>query len=612
MCCHYQKHLYVLGSMRKGVLKHLGDSSEGQGVDSSVVTFDGVGGRALPLSGLSIGGKSPSSTRAKMTPLGRPAGSPSSSYSHSSHRRSPTSVSIRQLALEQLEREEAEERSRARRAARRCRSHPSLQSESQSPTHLRQLRAEKRHPCSPGNSPGSLAPIRRSLQGRNPSPDPLGVGARERNEGRERGKRDALLLRKIASAPDSQQLLLHSASSSRSSSRIQGRRPFSPFSFSTLDREGQSRGDERLYFRSTHDGVYGNNNGNGNGNGNGRSLLWRTTTTATSQPTSTRGASASDAVAEDVDVHSDDDFGVSIKGRVEVNQDESVDLGLGWDEGVGMACGEISWKRGELLGEGAYGRVYAGLNTDTGEIMAVKQITVDLNDDEHTEHMKSLQREISFYKTLQHPHVVAYYGAYLDREQQLLFVFLEYVSGGSIASMLKRFGPFTEALTKRYTKQILRGLLFLHENRVVHRDIKGANILINGAGIAKLADFGASKKFVAGNSAKGGSRSNGSKSIIGSVYWMAPEVMKGTGHGRRADIWSLGCTVVEMLTGKHPWKEYDNTWTAMFQIAKSDQGPVLPDGISLEAKEFLELCFAYDPSKRCTAKELLKTRFIRQ
>ena len=95
------------------------------------------------------------------------------------------------------------------------------------------------------------------------------------------------------------------------------------------------------------------------------------------------------------------------------------------------------------------------------------------------------------------------------------YVFLEYVSGGSISSMLKRFGFFSDSLARIYTRQILKGLCFLHENKILHRDIKGANILITQEGLAKLTDFGASKKFLAENS--GSQLSNGSKSIIGSV-----------------------------------------------------------------------------------------------
>ena len=204
--------------------------------------------------------------------------------------------------------------------------------------------------------------------------------------------------------------------------------------------------------------------------------------------------------------------------------------------------------------------------------------------------------------------MVEYFGAWLDRNAQCMFVFLEYVPGGSVASMLRRFGPFTEGLVRRYTRQVLLGLAFLHENKIVHRDVKGANILVTREGSCKLTDFGASKMFQADNSS--GSLSNGSKSVIGSVYWMAPEVMKGTGHGRKADVWSLGCLVVEMFTGTHPWGEFDNAWTAMFAIARSERGPDLPEDASEDAKDFLQRCFQCDPAARPPAHELLRHPFV--
>ena len=120
----------------------------------------------------------------------------------------------------------------------------------------------------------------------------------------------------------------------------------------------------------------------------------------------------------------------------------------------------------------------------------------------------------------------------------------------------------------------------------MHRDIKGANILVDKAGTVKLADFGASKKIE--DLATVGS---GSKSIRGTPYWMAPEVIKQTGHGRPADIWSLACTVIEMATGKPPWSTYTAPVAAMFQIASSKDPPPLPDHLSPEGKDFLLLCF---------------------
>ncbi len=96
----------------------------------------------------------------------------------------------------------------------------------------------------------------------------------------------------------------------------------------------------------------------------------------------------------------------------------------------------------------------------------------------------------------------------------------------------------------------------------------------------------------------------------GSVFWMAPEVIRGTGYGRRADIWSLGCTVIEMLTGTHPWPHLDNQWTAMFTIAKCEEGPPRPKGIGEEAARFLDKCLQFDPAKRPTAAELLQDPFV--
>ena len=125
--------------------------------------------------------------------------------------------------------------------------------------------------------------------------------------------------------------------------------------------------------------------------------------------------------------------------------------------------------------------------------------------------------------------------------------------------MLKKYGTFKETLIRIYTKQILEGLEYLHSHNVIHRDIKGGNVLVDSNGICKLADFGSAKKIY--NS----SINEQYKSIIGTPYWMAPEVIKQTGHGRygnyknrKADIWSLGCTIIEMATGKPPWSQYKN------------------------------------------------------
>jgi serine/threonine protein kinase len=248
---------------------------------------------------------------------------------------------------------------------------------------------------------------------------------------------------------------------------------------------------------------------------------------------------------------------------------------------------QFNWTMGKLIGSGAFGSVFSALNTDTGEMVAVKQVSFAKDkalQGRVAEHIKALEAEVEVLKTLQHENIVRYLGT--ERTEDALHIFLEYVPEGSIASMLAKFGALPESVIRLYTAQLLRGLEYLHQKGIMHRDIKGANILIASNGTVKLADFGASKKIE--DLATIGS---GSKSIRGTPYWMAPEVIKQTGHGCPADIWSLGCTVIEMATGKPPWSTCAGPVAAMFQIASSKDPPPLPEHLSREAKDFLLLCF---------------------
>ena len=247
----------------------------------------------------------------------------------------------------------------------------------------------------------------------------------------------------------------------------------------------------------------------------------------------------------------------------------------------------FSWTKGELIGVGAFGRVFSALNNETGELVAVKQVPFAKDEalaGRVAEHVRALQAEVEVLRTLSHDNIVRYLGT--ETTDESLHIFLEYVPGGSIASLLSKFGAFPESVIRVYTAQLLRGLEYLHQRGFMHRDIKGANILIDKHGTVKLADFGASKRIE--DLATVGS---GSKSIRGTPYWMAPEVIKQTGHGRPADIWSLACTVIEMATGKPPWSSYAAPVAAMFQIASSKDPPPLPEHLSREAKDFLLLCF---------------------
>ncbi|KAK1440498.1 hypothetical protein QVD17_06326 [Tagetes erecta] len=266
----------------------------------------------------------------------------------------------------------------------------------------------------------------------------------------------------------------------------------------------------------------------------------------------------------------------------------------------------IRWRRGELIGCGAYGQVYMGMNLDSGELLAVKQVSIAANcaSNEKTQvHIRELEEEVKLLKNLSHPNIVRYLGTV--REEETLNILLEFVPGGSISSLLGKFGPFPEAVIRMYTKQLLLGLDYLHKNGIMHRDIKGANILVDNKGCIKLADFGASKQVV--ELANG----SGAKSLKGTPYWMAPEVILQTGHSFSADIWSVGCTVIEMATGKPPWSQhYHLEAAAIYYIGSTKSHPPIPEQLSFEAQDLLLKCLHKEPELRPSASDLLQHPFV--
>ncbi|OVA06674.1 Protein kinase domain [Macleaya cordata] len=265
----------------------------------------------------------------------------------------------------------------------------------------------------------------------------------------------------------------------------------------------------------------------------------------------------------------------------------------------------IRWRKGELIGCGAFGRVYMGMNLDSGELLAVKQVLIAVNNaskEKAQAHIRELEEEVKLLKNLSHPNIVRYLGTV--REEDTLNILLEFVPGGSISSLLGKFGSFPEAVIRMYTKQLLLGLEYLHRNGIMHRDIKGANILVDNKGCIKLADFGASKQVVELATI------SGAKSMKGTPYWMAPEVILQTGHNFSADIWSVGCTVIEMATGKAPWSQQYQEVAALFHIGTTKSHPPIPEHLSADAKDFLLKCLQKEPNLRPAASELLQHPFV--
>ncbi|GFR53058.1 hypothetical protein Agub_g15733, partial [Astrephomene gubernaculifera] len=309
----------------------------------------------------------------------------------------------------------------------------------------------------------------------------------------------------------------------------------------------------------------------------------------------------------------------------------------------------VRWRKGEGIGAGSFGQVYLALNCETGELLAVKEVPAGLADlalgagaggaggagggggaggagggggagrSSAVEAVAQLEREVALLSALRHPNIVRYVGTQRSGGGGAaaggyasaaggggtgppLYIFLEYVPGGSLSSQLSRFGPLPEPLVALYTRQLLLGLAYLHAQRTVHRDVKGANLLLEKTGVLKLADFGMAKQLM--------EQVSFTRSFKGSAYWMAPEVIKQQGYGVQADIWSVGCTVLEMATGKPPWSQCTSQVQAIFKIASSPDLPAIPEHLSPQASEFILLCLQRDPSARPTAEELLRHPFV--
>ena len=263
----------------------------------------------------------------------------------------------------------------------------------------------------------------------------------------------------------------------------------------------------------------------------------------------------------------------------------------------------FSWVVGDILYESANSTIYKAFNINDGNIFVVKKYNC-----ENGTKCENYFNEVKIYENLNHPNIIKY--IFSEQISSYYFLYLEYIPGGSIKNMIEQFGGFNEILIKKYTKQILSGLKYLHDKKIIHRDIKCANILIGNRGMIKLTDFGCSKK-ISMKLAKKDSSSNGGycTSLKGTIPWCAPEVICHKKYGKKADIWSLGCTLIEM-TGNQPWGNIENIFQVMNKIGKSNLTPEIPDYLSDNFKNFLKLCFKRDPKQRANLKTLIKHSFI--
>ncbi|KAL2926985.1 Mitogen-activated protein kinase kinase kinase 18 [Bienertia sinuspersici] len=241
----------------------------------------------------------------------------------------------------------------------------------------------------------------------------------------------------------------------------------------------------------------------------------------------------------------------------------------------------MNWTRGKLIGHGSSAAVSLAKSLPSGEIFAVKSMEYSRSN--------ALQKEQEIHSSLKCGQIIDYKGFDVTHEngKVLYNIFLEYASGGTLIDAVYEKGSgLSDSLVRQYTGEILRGLEYMHCRGMVHCDIKGANILVTSEG-AKIGDFGWDP-LVHG-----------------------PEVARGEQQSYPADVWALGCTVVEMATGLSPWPNItQDPLSALYHIGFSGALPEIPDFLSDQAKDFLSQCLKRDPKERWSVAELLKHPFI--
>ncbi|XP_012823557.1 mitogen-activated protein kinase kinase kinase kinase 5 isoform X1 [Xenopus tropicalis] len=256
----------------------------------------------------------------------------------------------------------------------------------------------------------------------------------------------------------------------------------------------------------------------------------------------------------------------------------------------------------QRVGSGTYGDVYKARNLQTGELAAVKIIKLEQGDD-----FSLIQQEIFMVKECKHANIVAYFGSYLSREK--LWICMEYCGGGSLQDIYHVTGPLTECQIAYMCRETLQGLGYLHSRGKMHRDIKGANILLTDNGDVKLADFGVAAKITATIAKR--------KSFIGTPYWMAPEVAaveKNGGYNQLCDIWAVGITAIELAELQPPMFDL-HPMRALFLMSKSNfQPPKLKEKMkwSQSFHNFVKVSLIKNPKKRPPAERLLTHQFVVQ
>jgi len=252
----------------------------------------------------------------------------------------------------------------------------------------------------------------------------------------------------------------------------------------------------------------------------------------------------------------------------------------------------------EKIGEGAAGEVFSAENAK-GKKIAVKKMEIN------AENMKLLVTEIGIMKTSHHDNIVDFFDAYCVEDRQL-WVVMEYMDGGCLTDILEQFEDIKldESQIALCCRDTLRALSYIHSLHRIHRDIKSDNLLLDTEGHVKLADFGYAAQLT--------QKQQKRNTVVGTPYWIAPELIRGHDYGTKVDIWSLGIMLMEMVEGEPPYMEFPPL-RALFLITTKGIPPLKEPGKwSPHLLDFFNKCIEKDVEKRPTADQLLKHPFVQK
>ncbi|KAF7374403.1 hypothetical protein MSAN_00324400 [Mycena sanguinolenta] len=264
----------------------------------------------------------------------------------------------------------------------------------------------------------------------------------------------------------------------------------------------------------------------------------------------------------------------------------------------------FKWIRGQVIKKRMRGGVYLGLNAATGEMLAVKQIGLPqtLGDElPGRPSARTLKRELGNMKALRHPNLVEYLGH--EETDSILSIFMPYVPGASIRETIRKYGALPPDLVKSFTSQIIDGLIYLHATGLIHGALKPSNVLVEPTGTCKIEGLCCSETELRDNS----------KAIPKAIFWTAPEIIRTQYkmYDSKVDIWSLGCIVLQMLTGKRPWFNTEAV-AVMFKLYQQTLRPHPPDDLALDPAvvDLMEKCLALKPEDRLSAVHLKRHHFL--